>query len=47
MNLQSLIEQFIEYRQSLGEQWLPNCTVRSFGRFVGANAGIADVLRNR
>jgi len=43
MNLQSLIDQFIEYRQSLGEQWLSNCTVRAFGRFVGANAEISDV----
>ena len=43
MNLQSLIDQFIEFRQSLGEQWPSNCTLRVFGRFIGAYAEIADV----
>lgn len=43
MNLQSLIDQFIEYRQSLGEQWLSGCKVRAFGRFFGPNADVAEV----
>jgi integrase len=43
MNLQSLIDQFIKYRQSLGEQWLPHCKVRGFGRFVGPDADVAEV----
>jgi integrase/recombinase XerD len=43
MNLQSLIDQFIAYRQSLGEQWPPNCTLRAFGRFIGAGVEVADV----
>lgn len=43
MNLQSLIEQFIAYRQSLGEQWPANCTLRAFGRFIGADVEAADV----
>jgi integrase/recombinase XerD len=43
MNLQSLIEQFIAYRQSLGEQWPANCPLRVFGRFVGADVEVANV----
>ena len=43
MNLQSLIEQFIAYRQSLGEQWPSNCHFRAFGRFIGADVEVADV----
>jgi site-specific recombinase XerD len=43
MNLHPLIEQFIAYRQSLGEQWPSNCTVRAFGRFVGAGVEVANV----
>ncbi|WP_080415755.1 tyrosine-type recombinase/integrase [Burkholderia ubonensis] len=43
MNLQSLIDQFITYRQSLGDQFLPNCTVKAFGRFVGSDIGMSDV----
>ena len=44
MNLQSLIEQFIAYRQSLREQWPSNCTVRAFGRFIGAGVGLARLV---
>ena len=43
MNLLTLIDQFIKYRQAMGEQWPSNCTLRAFGRFIGANAEIADV----
>jgi integrase len=43
MNLQSLIDQFIAYRQSLGEQWPANGTLRAFARFVGADGEVADV----
>jgi integrase/recombinase XerD len=47
MNLQSLIEQFIAYRQSQGEQWTSNCNLRAFGRFVGSDAEISDVSAER
>ena len=43
MNLQSLIDQFIVYRQSLGEQWPSYCHLRGFGRFVGPTADVAEV----
>lgn len=43
MNLQSLIDQFIVYRQSLGEQWPSYCHLRGFGRFVGPTADVAGV----
>jgi site-specific recombinase XerD len=43
MNLQSLIEQFIAYRQSLGEQWPAHCHLHNFGRFIGADVEVADV----
>ncbi|MBK5017922.1 tyrosine-type recombinase/integrase [Pantoea sp. S62] len=43
MKLQSLIDQFIAYRQALGEIWLDNCTPRAFGRFMGAEASLEDV----
>ena len=44
MNLQLLIEQYIAYRQSLGEQQKSNgCTLRAFGHFIGAGVPIADV----
>ena len=44
MKLQSLIEQYISYRQSLGEQQKGNGrTLRAFGRFIGAKAELADV----
>lgn len=43
MNLQSLIEQFIAYRRSLGEQWPANCHLDNFGRFIGADVDVANV----
>lgn len=43
MKLQVLIDQFIAYRQSLGEIWLDNCTPRTFGRFMGADACVGEV----
>lgn len=43
MNLQSLIKEFITYRQSLGEQWLKNCHLHNFGRFIGADVDVANV----
>jgi integrase/recombinase XerD len=43
MNLQLLIDQFIGYRRSLGEQWLPHCHLRNFGRFIGADVDVANV----
>ncbi len=43
MKLQSLIDQFIAYRQALGEIWLNNCTPRAFGRFMGTEASLEDV----
>src|SRR5215475_10234266 len=43
MNLQELIDRYIDYRQSLGERFKTNATyLRAFGRFVGAGADIAD-----
>lgn len=42
MNLLTLIDQFIKYRQAMGEQWPSNCTLRAFGRFIGT-AEITDV----
>ncbi|MBK0019614.1 tyrosine-type recombinase/integrase [Kosakonia sp. S42] len=43
MKLQSLIDQFIAYRQALGEIWLDNCTPRAFGWFMGTEASLEDV----
>lgn len=43
MNLHSLIDQFIVYRQSLGEQWPSYCHLRGFDRFIGPNVDVADV----
>lgn len=44
MNLQLLIEQYIAYRRSLGEQQGANGrTLRRFGRIIGAGVEIADV----
>lgn len=48
MKLQSLIEQYIAYRQSLGEQQGSNgSTLRAFGRFIGASVEIDDVHPDR
>jgi integrase len=43
MTLQALIDQFIVYRQSLGEQWPSYCHLRGFGRCVGPNVEVANV----
>jgi site-specific recombinase XerD len=44
MNLQQLIEQYITHRRSLGEDQGSNgCSLRAFGRVIGAEADIADV----
>jgi integrase len=44
MNLQKLIERYIAYRQSLGEQFKANaCILRVFGRSVGSHAVVGDV----
>ena len=44
MNLQQLIERYIAYRQSLGEQFKANgCILRMFGRSVGSHAAVGDV----
>jgi hypothetical protein len=44
MNLQQLIERYIAYRQSLGEQFKADaCMLRVFGRSVGSRAEVGDV----
>lgn len=44
MNLQKLIERYIAYRQSFGEQFKANaCILRVFGRSIGSRAKIGDV----
>jgi integrase/recombinase XerD len=44
MNLQQLIERYIAYRQSLGEQFKANaCILRVFGRSVGSRSEVGDV----
>src|SRR5580704_11991261 len=44
MNLQSVIEQYISYRQSLGEKHKTDGrTLRAFGRSIGTKAKLADV----
>jgi site-specific recombinase XerD len=43
MNLQSLIEQFIAYRRSLGEDWSSDYTLPAFGRFIGVDVEAANV----
>jgi len=44
MNLQRVIEQYIDFRQSLGTSFITNAiTLRAFGRVMGEKAGIADV----
>src|SRR5216684_4319421 len=44
MKLQSLIEQYISYRQSLGgKQNESGRRLRAFGRFIGTKAELADV----
>jgi integrase/recombinase XerD len=44
VNTQQLIERYITYRQSLGEQFRANaCILRVFGRSVGSHAEVGDV----
>jgi len=44
VKLQQLIEQYITYRQALGERFKTNAIqLRAFGRAVGGQADIADV----
>lgn len=43
MKLEILIDQFIAYRQALGEIWLDKCTPRAFGRFMGSDVELEDV----
>ena len=43
MKLEILIDQFIAYRQSLGEIWLDKCTPRAFGRFMGSDVELEDI----
>ena len=44
MNLQPLIEQYIVYRQSLGEQQESNgCSLRAFGHFIGTDIPMAEI----
>ena len=44
MKLQSLIERYIAYRQTLGEKFQTNAIIlRAFGRAIGARADIADI----
>jgi integrase/recombinase XerD len=44
VNLQLLIEQYITFRQTLGERFRTNAAnLRAFGRAVGIDAAIADV----
>jgi integrase/recombinase XerD len=48
MNLQRLIEQYVRYRQSLGERFLTNaCMLRAFGRSCPTRIDIADVDRDQ
>jgi integrase/recombinase XerD len=44
MNLQQSIEQYVAFRQALGERFKSNSAVlRAFGRTIGADADIAEV----
>lgn len=43
MKLEILIDQFIAYRQALGEIWLDKCTPRAFGRFMGSDVELEDI----
>jgi site-specific recombinase XerD len=48
MNLQQLIEQYIAFRNSLGELQGTNAdSLRKFGRSIGADADIADVCEEQ
>jgi integrase/recombinase XerD len=43
MNLQQLIEQYVSYRQALGERCCTAAILRAFGRALGAAADVGDV----
>ena len=44
MNLQQLIEQYVVYRQTLGERFLTNAGIlRAFSRLLGSLADVSDV----
>jgi site-specific recombinase XerD len=44
MNLQQLIEQYVTFRQTLGERFQTNATIlRAFGRACGCQVDVADV----
>lgn len=44
MNLHQLIQQYVAYRQALGERFQNSAQIlRAFGRVIGASADIADV----
>lgn len=47
MKLQTMIDQFIEYREALGEQYSPHCTARAFCRFVGPDTEVTCVSREQ
>lgn len=47
MNLQQLLEQYVAYRQALGERFLTNaCILRAFGRSCPAPIDITDVTHD-
>ncbi|MGO9270983.1 MAG: tyrosine-type recombinase/integrase [Terriglobia bacterium] len=44
MNLQQLIEQYVAFRQALGERFKSNAAVlRAFGRTIGTDADVAEI----
>jgi site-specific recombinase XerD len=44
MNLQQLIEQYVAFRQALGERFQTNATIlRAFGRALGEHADVSEV----
>jgi integrase/recombinase XerD len=48
MNLQELIERYIAYRQTLGEQFKTNASIlRAFGRAIGASATVIGVRQKQ
>jgi len=48
MNLQKLIEQYVVFRQSLGERFHTNGSIlRAFGRSIGATADVDDVCHEQ
>lgn len=48
MNLHQVTEQYVAFRQALGERFKAQATIlRSFGRVVGAERDVADVAREQ